>query len=177
MRATVVLSVPMRRRPAPNDFDGWVAQLGVSSCRPRAKQHLVTSGSPALPAIRRGLRHQKPMVRRLCVNLLDRLIDEESVSTLVHALDDEAPEVSARALHALACDRCKQNACRPGEDLWVPRAVAYLQTSTNPDLRAAAIDALSKVVSRRPDVATVLRAAAEADPNRGLRSMARRYVN
>jgi HEAT repeat protein len=111
------------------------------------------------------------------VNLLDRLVDEESVSTLVEALDDEAPEVSARALHALACDRCKQNDCRPGEDLWVPRAVQLVETSTNPDLRAAAIDALNKVVSRRPDVAAVLRATAETDPNRGLRSMARRYVN
>jgi len=167
----------MRGRPGPNDFDGWVAQLAVSSCRPRAKQHLMTSGPPALPAIRRGLRHGKPIVRRLCVNLLDRLVDEESVSTLVEALDDEAPEVSARALHALACDRCKQNDCRPGEDLWVPRAVQLVETSTNPDLRAAAIDALNKVVSRRPDVAAVLRATAETDPNRGLRSMARRYVN
>jgi hypothetical protein len=44
------------------------------------------------------------------------------------------------------------------------------------DLRAAAIDALSKVVSRRPNVAAVLRTADEADPNRGLRSMARRYA-
>jgi hypothetical protein len=52
-----------------------------------------------------------------------------------------------------------------------------LQTSTNPDLRAAAIDALAKVASRRPDVAAALRAATETDPNRGLRSMARRYVN
>jgi hypothetical protein len=85
--------------------------------------------------------------------------------------------VSARALHALACDRCKQNECRPGEDLWVPRAVELLQTSTNPDLRAAAIDALCKVVSRRPDLSVVLRAAAETDPNRGLRGKARRYVS
>jgi HEAT repeat protein len=115
-------------------------------------------------------------VRRLCVNLLDRVLDEESVPALTIALDDQDPEVSARALHALACDRCKQNECRPGEDLWVPRAVSFIQTDPNPDLRAAAIDALGKVVSRRPDVATVLRAAAENDPDRGLRSMARRRV-
>ena len=104
------------------------------------------------------------------------MVDEESLSALLRALDDEVPEVSARALHALACDRCKQNECRPGEDLWVPRAVEFLQTNSNPDLRAAAIDALGKVVSRRPDVATVLHTAAENDPNRGLRSMARRFV-
>jgi HEAT repeat protein len=110
------------------------------------------------------------------VNLLDRLVDEESVSALIRALDDEAPQVSARALHALACDRCKQTECRPGEELWVPRAVELVQTSTNPDLRAAAIDALGKVVSRRPDLAVVLWTAAETDPDRGLRSMARWHV-
>ncbi len=167
----------VRRSPASNDFDGWVAQLGVSSCRPRAKQYLLASGRPAVPAIQRGLRHEKPLVRRMCVNLLDHLVDDESVPALVQALDDQDPEVSARALHALACDRCKENECRPGEDLWVPRAIEFLQTETNPDLRAAAIDALSKVVWHRPDVAEVLSAAAETDPDRGLRSMARRYVS
>ena len=163
----------VQRGPAPNDFKGWVAQLGVASRRARAKQHLLASRRLALPAIRRGLQHQEPIVRRLCVNLLDRLLDEASVPALVAALDDQAPEVSARALHALACDRCKQNQCRPGEDLWVPRALKFLETDPNPDLRAAAIDALGKVALRRPDVATALGAAAETDPDRGLRSMAR----
>jgi hypothetical protein len=166
----------MRRSPAPNDFDGWVAQLGVSSCRPRAKQHLMSSGPTAVPAIRRGLHHRKAIVRRLCVNLLDRLVDEESIADLVGALDDESPEVCARALHALACDRCKQNECRPGEDLWVPKAIE-LVTNPNPDLRAAAIDALGQVATRRPDVSVVLRTAVETEQDRGLRGMARRYAS
>jgi HEAT repeat protein len=175
-RAKVVPSMTMRRSPGSNDFDGWVAQLGVSSLRPRAKQYLVTAGPPAVPAIRRGLRHGKPIVRRLCVNLLDRFVDDESVSDLIRAVRDDVPEVSARALHALACDRCKQNACRPGDDLWVPQAVDFVQTNNNPDLRAAAIAALGTVVSRRPDVAAVLRNAAHTDPDRRLQSMARRYA-
>lgn len=170
-----LVSRAMRQAPAPADFDGWVSQLGVDSCRQRAKVRLHSCGPEAVPALRRGLHHPKPIVRRLCVNLLDRLVDEETVPSLVAALDDDDPHVRARALHALACDRCKQNECRPGEDLWVPRAMALL-TDRNPDLRAAAIDALGKVAGRREEVAAALRVAAEQDPDGGLRGMARRFA-
>ena len=165
----------MRRAPAPTDFDGWVSQLAVSSCRQRARIHLLTSGAAAVPALRRGLSHRTPIVRQQCVRIFDQLVDEESLPGLVLALDDDDPVVRARALHALACDRCKQNECRPGEDLWVPRALQLLR-DTNPDLRAAAIDALGKVVSRRPEVATALADVAEREPDKGLRCMARRYA-
>jgi HEAT repeat protein len=135
---------------------------------------LLASGPRAVPALRRGLRHENAIVRRLCVNLLDRLVDTESLADLVSALDDADPAVTARALHALACDRCKQGECRPGEDLWVPRVVSLLD-SPNPDLRAAAIKALGQVVEHRPDVATTLAVAAENERDKGLRGMARRY--
>lgn len=162
----------MRRSPAANDYDGWVAQLGVSSCRQRAKLHLLASGPPALAAVRRGLLHQNPIVRRQCVNVLDHLVDEDSLSVLVGSLDDDDSGVRARALHALSCDRCKEGACRPAEELWVPRALELLRHS-NPDLRAAAIDALGKVVARRPDVASALAVAVECETEKGLRGMAR----
>jgi len=133
------------------------------------------SGPPALPALRRGLRHRKAIVRQQCVRIFDQLVDEESLPELVLALEDEDPGVCARALHALACDRCKQNECRPGEDLWVPRALDFLR-NPNPDIRAAAIDALGKVAQHRPDVATALVTAAESDTDKGLRGMARRHA-
>jgi HEAT repeat protein len=162
----------MRRAPAPSDFDGWVSQLGYSSSSQRARTHLLTSGPPALPALRRGLRHPKAIVRRQCVRIFDQLVDEESLPELISALDDDDPGVCARALHALACDRCKQNDCRPGEAVWVPRAVELLG-HPNPDLRAAAIDALGKVAPHRGDVATILLAAAETERDKGLRGKAR----
>jgi HEAT repeat protein len=105
------------------------------------------------------------------VNLLDRLVDEASVPDLVAALDDTDVEVCCRALHALACDTCKANACRPGEELFVPRAIDLL-ADPDPDLRAAAIDALGKVAGHRADAAAALAAAAREDPDVGLRSMA-----
>jgi HEAT repeat protein len=119
--------------------------------------------------------HSKAIVRRQCVNILDRLLDEDSLGVLVAALDDPEPTVIGRALHALACDRCKQAACRPAEETWVPRALTLLH-HPNPDLRAAAIDALGKVTARRRDVTAALAVTSRADIDKGLRGMARRRI-
>ncbi len=165
----------MHRFPAATDFDGWVAQLGNSERRQRAKIFLREAGQPALPAVRRGMHHPKPIVRRLCASILDHLADEAAFVDLVAALDDEDPEVLKRALHTLACDQCKDNECRPGEEMFVPRALELLH-HPNADVRASAIDTLGKVVARRPDVAEALNGVAEHDRDAGLRGMARHRV-
>jgi HEAT repeat protein len=118
------------------------------------------------------MHHPTPMVRRLCASILDHLADEAALVDLVAALDDEDGAVVKRALHALACDRCKEDDCRPGEELFVPRALELLH-HVDPDVRAGAIDALGKVVARRPDVAEALAATARHDRDPGLRGMAR----
>jgi HEAT repeat protein len=165
----------MHRFPAPHDYDGWVAQLANSERRQRAKIHLRGAGQPALPAVRRGMQHPKPIVRRMCASILDFLADEAAFVDLVAALDDDDVGVLKRALHALACDACKENECRPGEELFVPRALELLH-HPNPDVRASAIDTLGKVVARRPDVADALAEVARHDTDRGLRGMARHRV-
>lgn len=166
----------MRRPPAPNDFAGWVSQLAFASSRQRARAHLVTTGAPALPALRRGLRHPKAIVRQQCVRILDQLVDEGSVADVVLALDDDDPGVRARALHTLACDRCKQGECRPGEDLWVPRALELLRDG-DADLRAAAMEALGNVAPHRPEVVAALLAAVDRETDKGLRGLARRHAH
>lgn len=165
----------MSRLPAGKDFDGWVAQLANSERRQRAKIYLRKAGQPAVPAVRRGMHHPNPIVRRLCTSILDHLADEAAFVDLVAALDDEDPQVLKRALHALACDQCKENECRPGEKLFVPRALDLLH-HPNADVRASAIDTLAKVAARRPDVAEALAEVAELDRNSGLRGMARRRL-
>ena len=165
----------MSRLPAATDFDGWVAQLANSERRQRAKIYLRDAGQPAVPAVRRGMHHPKPIVRRLCTSILDHLADDAAFIDLVAALDDGDSEVLRRALHALACDQCKENACRPGEELFVPRALDLLH-HPNADVRASAIDTLGKVVARRPDVAAALAEVARQDHDAGLRGMARRRV-
>lgn len=165
----------MNRAPRAADLDGWVAQLSKPSRRQQAKVHLRAAGQPAVPAVRRGLHNPDPMVRRLCASILDHLADELAFVDLVAALDDEDPDVLKRALHALACDRCKENGCRPGEELFVPRALELLH-HPNADIRASAIDTLGKVAARRPDVAIALAEVARRDRDSGLRGMARRRV-
>lgn len=168
-----------RGAPAGGDFDGWVRLLGSDAYRQRAKRHLLRSGSPALPALRRGLRDERAIVRRSCAVILDHLVDEASLPDLVAALDDPAPEVLTRALHALACDACKENECRPADDLFVPRAIELLG---HPDaaVRASAIDALGKVAGRTGDptsaAAIALARTQETDRLPGLRNMARRRL-
>jgi HEAT repeat protein len=166
----------MRPTPAGSDFDGWVKQLAVSSRRQRARRHLLATGPRAVPAIRAGLHHPEPMVRRMCARILDQLVDEDTLPDLVAALDDEDVGVLRLALHSLACDRCKQGECRPGEELFVPRALEFLH-HPDADVRAAAIDALGNVADHRPDVADALADAGHHDADPGLRAMARRLAH
>ena len=161
--------------PAGSDYDGWVRLLARDGTRRRAKAHLWRSGMATVPALRRGLQHPSAHVRRVCVNLLDHFLDAAAVGDLVAAMDDPDASVAGRAIHALACDACKEGECRPGEEEWVPRALALLD-GADPDRRAAAIDALGKVAGHRPDVAAALREAAARDADPGLRSMARRRL-
>lgn len=128
-----------------------------------------------MSAVRRGMRHPKPIIRRLCASILDQIADQDAIADLVAALDDEDPGVLKRALHALACDQCKENECRPGEELFVPRALELLHHD-NPDVRASAIDTLGKVAAHRPDVADALEDVACTDRNKGLRGMARNRI-
>ena len=161
--------------PAGNDFDGWVALLGHGSTQAKAYNHLMAAGLQVLPAVRKGLDHPDPAVRRRCVNLLDHFVDDDTLPALIAAVDDSDPHVAGRALHALACDRCKEGECRPGEESWVPKALPLLD-HRDPHLRASAIDALGKVIARRADVATALAHTARHDPDKGLRGMARHLI-
>ena len=162
--------------PSGGDFDGWVRLLAVDAHRQRAKRHLLRTGAPTVPALRRGLLHDSAIVRRTCAGLLDHLVDEAALPDLVAALEDPDPLVLKTALHALACDACKDNACRPGDDLFVPRAIELLHHD-HAGVRASAIDALGRVVRRTPGTdspaALALARAEREERLAGLRNMAR----
>jgi len=162
----------MRTLPSGSDYDAWVALLAVTSRRQQARRHLRTRGPGVVPALRRGLQHPDPMVRSSCAGLLDQLMDDASIPDLVAALDDPDIRVVRRALHALACDGCTQGECRPGDDLFVPKAIELL-SDPDPDVRAGAIDALQQVAKRDPSMRERMRELAERERHPGLRQALR----
>ena len=159
----------MRQSPSPTDYDAWVRLLGTSNQRPAAKRHLQVSGRAALDALRRGLQHPKPIVRQMCVGILDRVVDQEAYGDLVAVLDDEDIGVRKRALHALARERCKEDDCRLDEDLFVSRALQLLRDK-NPELR---VSALALTATRQSEVKDALVGVSRRDPHPGVRNAAR----
>jgi HEAT repeat protein len=162
--------------PSGSDFDAWVHLLGVTSKRQAARRHLMGIGERAVPAIRRGVHHDDPVIRRACVSLLDQLLDDDALPDLVAALDDDDIEVVGRALHSLACDACTKGECRPSDDLWVARAIE-LAHHHDTDMRAKAIDALGKALERNAAVGDAMARIAESERDPGLRSIARKLTS
>ena len=78
-------------------FDDWYG----------AQVTLKALGPQGLEAATRGLRHPNARVRAQCADLLDHLGDDRSVGPLLELIADPVPNVRRRAVHALACQRCK----------------------------------------------------------------------
>jgi HEAT repeat protein len=128
-------------------------------------------------AVRRGLRHADPQVRASCAQILDHFLDEAALAEIVECLDDDNPHVRGWALHTLGCDRCKEGACRPGEDLFLPAAIRMLREDPDARVRAAAATTLGQsAATRRPDVAEALATARDRDPDRHVRKTAARFL-
>ncbi|MDH3591972.1 MAG: HEAT repeat domain-containing protein, partial [Planctomycetota bacterium] len=60
-----------------------------------------------LEAVRWGLGHPSPVVKRVCLEILDTHPDAETVPLIVGLLDDPVPRVRWHAVHALSCEGCK----------------------------------------------------------------------
>ncbi len=108
-------------------------------------------GTEALPAVRDGLAHRNPDVRRWCAAFLDNVADSASLEALVPLLEDPVAKVRVWAVHALACEDCKDgpnpvdaiplllDRVARDRSLRVRRqAVAMLAHHRAPDRRAAA---------------------------------------
>ena len=160
----------------PGDYVGWVALLRDPLRAKRAYWHLVMSGDKALPAIRRGLRDANADTRMYCAKALDHLVDEETFPDLIAALDDDDARVRWDALHALACDRCKDNACRPEKDTVLPRAAALLRSDPSPHVRAIACEVVGRWVHADARAIDALVAAHNDDTSATVRKKAGWYA-
>jgi HEAT repeat protein len=155
--------------------DRIVAELGIKHRADAAARVLMSAGMDATPAVRRGLQHTDPRVRARCCGILDHFMDEEAIPALLKNLDDPDPKVRLAAMHALACDRCKEGACRPAENDVVEAAMRLLAEDPDRHVRTQAAHALGPAVHRRADAKATLVIAHETDPDPLVRKVAGWY--
>jgi len=141
-----------------------------------AYQRLLEMGSAAAEAAEDGLGHPVPRVRQLCCQVLDHLAGAGSFVALLAAIDDPVADVRIQAIHALACDRCKADSCRPDATSVVPAAIRRLTSDPSPKVRAYAIELVGVWGHAREDCAAALATAAKSDPSPAVRKKASWYA-
>jgi len=164
------LNMPME------DYYRWVEDLAVKHRAKQALRGLMAAGSLVTSALLEGLRHPEPAVRIGCCQVLDHHMDEAALPELLENLYHENEMVRAWAMHALACDRCKEGTCRPGEDQVLPIAAQMLIEDESRRVRQMAAGVLGPSVHRRPDVLRALEYARDHDPHPVVRKIAGWYT-
>jgi HEAT repeat protein len=158
------------------DNDALVACLGDPQRTVAAYHELLRRGQDALGAIRAGLHHADPAVREGCCRLLDHLVDTESMDELIAMADDPDARVRIAAFHALACDRCKDDACAPGADRVLAPALAHLSSDPDPHVRTRAAELVGKFAHADARAVAALQVAHRHDPNPTVRKKAGWYA-
>ncbi len=95
-----------------------------------------------LEALQWGLGHSSPVVRRMCLELLDQHPDPTSVPKILACLSDPVPRVRWHAVHALSCDACKE-----GQTLCTPEVMTRLEQVAQMDANERVRDYAVRVVS------------------------------
>ena len=158
------------------DWDQLVENFAVKHRAKDALRRLMAAGSPCTPALRCGLQHENPRVRIGCCKVLDHHLDEDAVPELIENLQHSNAGVRAWAMHALACDRCKEGACRPAENDVIPIAVEMLRSDESRGVRQMAAGMLGPSVHRSEDVLDALQYAHAHDPHPVVRKIASWYL-
>jgi HEAT repeats len=172
-----VKTLPMgKAEPEATDYAGWVARLSDPLRASHASWHLVLSGPDAREAVVEGLGSADASTRRHCARALDHLVDESSFPALIELLDDTDPLVRVEAIHALACDRCKDDARRPVASAVLPKAVDVLTNDADPHVRAYAVELVGRFVHTHMSAEQAILSAAEADVSPTVRKKARWYA-
>jgi HEAT repeat protein len=164
------------RPPAADDYFAWVERLTIPHHEKEAMWHLILSGPDALPFVRAGLASADARVRVGCTKVLDHLVDDEALDDLIAMVTDESAEVRAWALHALACERCKENGCTPSMADVLPAALDRLRNDADHHVRSHALGVVSQYVHVDEDALGAVIEAHEHDPNPGVRKKAGWFV-
>lgn len=159
-----------------DDYRRCVEDLAVKHRAKHSLRCLMAAGMLATPALLEGLRHPEPAVRIGCCQVLDHYLDPAALPELINNLQHEHEMVRAWAMHALACDRCKEGTCRPGEDEVLPIAAQMLMQDESRRVRQMAAGVLGPSVHRHPDVLRALEYARDHDPHPVVRKIAGWYT-
>lgn len=158
--------------PAPDDHDAWVGLLADPVRAQRAFWHLVLTGHDALPSVRHGLESSNADVRRWATKAMDHLVDAEGLTVLVRMLDDPDPKVRVEACHALSCDRCRDDECRPDASSVLPKAIEVLTTDPDAQVRAYAAELVARWVHTSTEAEAALVRVRDHDPSPAVRKKA-----
>ncbi|MGD8415693.1 MAG: HEAT repeat domain-containing protein [Pseudomonadales bacterium] len=157
-------------------YAALVHDLGVRHRAKPALRRLMSAGAEAVPALRIGLSDPSAEVRVGCCKVLDHHMDEAALPELIANLAHPDESVRAWAAHALTCDRCKEGACRPGEDEVLPIAIRMLEEDPSRRVRQMLAGLLGPAVHRRADVLAALERAHRHDPHPVVRKIASWFV-
>ncbi len=155
---------------------GLVELLGDPHRSVHAYTRLLTLGPAAAAAARGGLSSPEARVREQCCKILDHLMDTDSIPLLIEALADPAAPVRIQAVHALACDRCKADACRPAPEAVLPPAIALLASDPSAHVRAYAAELVGRWVHSHPAARAAIDLAVAQDPSPAVRKKASWYA-
>jgi len=147
----------------PIDYDLAVEYLGVAHRAKDARWTLMLGGTDAVPALKLGLSHANPRVREACCVVLDHHLEQDCIPELMANLDHDDAGVRGWAIHALACDRCKEGTCRPAETDTLPVAIQMMLEDPDATVRARAIALVGESVHRHPEVIVELQGALDTE--------------
>ena len=159
-----------------NTLEETVAMLAKPHRRKAAMRKLMAAGRGGTDAVRAGLQHNDPEVRIACCKVLDHFMDEAALPELIANVDHAHPGVRAWAIHALACDRCKEGVCRPGEDDVIPMVVKALLHDDDRAVRQQAAGLLGPSVLRSDAARAAIEHAHRHDPHPAVRKVAGWWV-
>ncbi|MFG2697313.1 HEAT repeat domain-containing protein [Kitasatospora sp. NPDC048407] len=158
------------------DNEALVAYLGDPQRAVAAYWELLRRKGDAVGAIRAGLSHESAAVREGCCRLLDHLVDTESMGQLITMADDPDARVRIAAFHALACDRCKDDACAPGADRVLEPALRHLASDPDPQVRSRAAELVGKFARADARAVAALQVSHRQDPSPAVRKKAGWYI-
>jgi hypothetical protein len=142
---------------------------------PRSRRSSIGERMPVAAVRAAALTHPDSLMRRSCLFFLDHYDCDGSVETFRLALSDPVSFVRERALHGIACERCRH------EEICVSDVVGdlvrLLASDTNPEVRHKTVVALGRFLGRDVRAPEAVARAAQTDLDAAVRLVARDMVS